>query len=143
LQGFEDSSAAGKQHAEHPQASDLGSGKPQASANSANDAHSALKIKIAGREGPPSGDAGQAQSADGTGLGDSFHFKEGVAHNATSDILDTHWGDGSGNALRDGRHAAAQEAPVSAHDVDAIDPSAAQHDHSAHLNLHAAHDWIV
>jgi hypothetical protein len=139
LQALEDGSAAGKQHAQHPQAGDPGFDKPQASANSANDAHSALKIE----GGPSSDDAGQAQSADVTGLGDSFHFKKGIADNACLEILDTHLGDGSGNALGDDRHAAAHEAPVTAHDVDAIDLSAAQHDHSAHVNLHAAHDLIV
>ena len=59
LQAFEDGSAAGKQHAQHPQAGDLDTGKPQqdiptASANSANDAHSALKIETEGKSGPSS-----------------------------------------------------------------------------------------
>jgi len=143
LQVFGDRSAAAKQHAQHPQAGDSGSGKPQASVNSANDGDSASKIKIEGKGGPSSDDAGQPQSAVGTGLGDCFHFRKDIADNPPLDILASHLGDGSGNALGDDRHAAAHAAPVPAQDVDAIDLSAAQHDHSAHGNLHAAHDWIV
>jgi DNA-binding NarL/FixJ family response regulator len=133
----EDGSAAGKQYAQHPQAGDSGSGKPQAFVNSAHDAHSA------GKGGPSSDDADQAQPAAGTGVGDSFHFKKGIDDDASFDFLDTHMGEGSGNALGDGRHAAAHEALVPVQDVDAIDISAAQHDHSGHVNLHAAHDLIV
>ena len=149
LQIFEEGSAAGKQHAKHdPQANDLDTNKPQqdlqtASANSANDAHSALKVKAGGKDGASSEDAGQAKSAVGTDLGDSFHFKNG-ANNASSDILDLQQlGHGSGKAHRDGQHAAAHKGPAPVQDADAIDLSAGQHDHSGHANHHAAHDLIV
>jgi DNA-binding NarL/FixJ family response regulator len=124
---------------------DLATSKPQddlptASANSANDAHSALKVKTGGRDGASSDDAGKAKV--GTELGDSFHFKNG-ANNASSDILDLQQLDyGSGKAHGNGEHAAAHKGPVAVQDPDAIDPSA-QHDHSGHTNHHAAHDLIV
>ena len=146
---FEDSSAAGKQHAQHdPQADDLDMGKPQhklstGSGNSANDAHSTLKDKTGGKDGPSSHDANHSQSAVGTELGDSFHFKN-CANNASSDILDlqqlVH---GSEKAHGDGQHAAAHEVPVPVQDAEAINFSAAQHDHSGHANHHAAHDLVV
>jgi FixJ family two-component response regulator len=144
---FEDRSAAGRQHAQHdPQADDLDMGKPQhklstGSGNSANDAHSTLKDKTGGKDGPPSDDANHSKSAVGTELGDSFHFKNG-ANNAPSDILDlqqlVH---GSEKAHGDGQHAAAHEVPVQ--DAQAINFSAAQHDHAGHANHHAAHDLVL
>jgi hypothetical protein len=146
LQAFEEGSTAGKQHAKHdPRADDLDTSKPQhdlptASANSANDAHSALKVKTGGRDGASSDDVGKANV--GTELGDSFHFKNG-ANNASSDILDLQQLDyGSGKAHGNGEHAAARKGPVPVQDADAIDPSA-QHDHSGRTNHHAAHDLIV
>jgi hypothetical protein len=146
LQAFEEGSTAGKQHAKHdPRADDLDTSKPQhdlptASANSANDAHSALKVKTGGRDGASSDDAGKATV--GTELCDSFHFKNG-ANNASSDILDLQQlGYGSGKAHGNGEHAAAHKGPVPVQDANAIDPSA-QHDHSGHTNHHAAHDLIV
>jgi hypothetical protein len=149
LQTFEEGSAAGKQHTKHdPQADDLDINKLQhdlqtASVKSANDAHSALKVKAEGKEGASSDDAGRAKSPVGTELGDSFHFKNG-ANNASSDILDLQQlGHGSGKAHEDGQHAAAHNGPVSVQDADAIDTSAAQHDHLGHSNHYAAHDLIV
>jgi DNA-binding NarL/FixJ family response regulator len=146
LQAFEEGSTAGKQHAKHdPRADDFDTSKPQhdlptASANSANDAHSALKAKTGGRDGASSDDAGKATV--GTELGASFHFNNG-ANNASSDILDLQQlGHGSGKAHGNGEHAAAHKGPVPVQDADAIDPSA-QHDHSGHTNHHAAHDLIV
>ena len=148
LQTFEDGSAASKQHAQHPQAGDLDTGKPQqdiptASVNSANDAHSALKIKTAGKGGPSSDNADQAKSAVGTELGDSFHFKSG-ADNTSSDMYDLQQlSHGNGKAYGDGQHAAANRGPVPVQDADAIDLSAGQHDHSGHADHHATHDLIV
>ncbi|MCD9112405.1 response regulator transcription factor [Bradyrhizobium japonicum] len=148
LQTFEDGSAAGKQHARHPQAGDLDSGKPQhhipmASVNSANDAHSALKIKTEGKGGPSSDNADQAKSAVGTDLGDSFHFKSG-ADNTSSGMYDLQQlSHGNGKAYGDGQHAVAREGPEPVQDADGIDISNAHHDHSWHANLHAAHDLIV
>jgi len=149
LQTFEEGSAAGKQHAKHdPQANDLDTNKPQhdlqtASVSSANDAHSALKVKAGGIDGASSDDAGQAKLAIGTELGDSFHFKNG-ASNASSDILDLQQlGHGSGKAHGNSEYAAAHKGPVPVQDADAIDLSAGQHDHSGHANHHAAHDLIV
>jgi DNA-binding NarL/FixJ family response regulator len=149
LQAFEEGSATGKQHAKHdPKADDLDTSKRQndlqkASVNSANDAHSALKVKAGGIDGASSDDAGQAKLAIGTELGDSFHFKNG-ANNASSDILDLQQpGHGSGKAYGDGLHTVAHKEPVPVHDTDAISLSIAQHDHSAHANHHAAHDLIV
>jgi hypothetical protein len=114
-----------------------------ASVKSANDVHSALKGKAEGKEGASSDDAGRAKSPVGTELGDSFHFKNG-ANNASSDILDLQQlGHGSGKAHEDGQHAAAHNGPVSFQDADAIDTSAAQHDHLGHSNHYAAHDLIV
>jgi len=146
LRAFEEGSTAGKQHATHdPRADDLDTSKPQhdlptASANSANDAHSALTVKTGGRDGASSDNAGKATV--GTELGDSFHFRNG-ANNASSDILDLQQlGYGSGKAHGNGEHAAAHKEPVPVQDADAIDPSA-QHDHSGHTNHHAAHDLIV
>ena len=116
LQTFEDGSVAGKQHAQHPQAGDLDTGKPQqdittASVNSANDAHSALKIKTAGKGGPSSDNTDQAKSAVGTEFGDSFHFKNG-ADNASSDMYDLQQlRHGNGEAYGDGQHAVAREGP--------------------------------
>jgi DNA-binding NarL/FixJ family response regulator len=143
---FEESSTAGKQDAEHdPRADNLDTRKPQhdlpmASANSATDAHAALKIKAGGRDGAPPDDAGKATV--GAEFGDSFHFKNG-ASNASSDILDLQRLDhGSGRAQGNSEHAAAHEGPVPVQDADAIDPSA-QHDHSGHTNHYAAHDLIV
>lgn len=145
LQAFKKGSTAGKQHAEHdPRADDLDS-KPQqdiptASANSANDAHSALNVKTGGRNGGSSDDAGKATV--GTELGDSFHFKND-ANNASSDILDLQQlGYGSGKAHGNSEHAAAHKGPVPVQDADAIDPYA-QHDLSGHTNHHSAHDLIV
>ena len=110
---------------------------------SANDAHSALKVKAEGKEGASSDDAGRAKSPVGTELGDSFHFNNG-ANNASSDILDLQQlGHGSGKARGDGQHAAAHKGPVPVQDADAIDLSSGQHDHSGHANHHAAHDLIV
>ena len=143
------SRTAGKQHAEHEsRADDLDTNKLQhdlqtASVKSANDAHSALKVKTEGKDGASSDDAGRAKSPVGTELGDSFHFKNG-ANNASSDILDLQQlGHGSGKAHEDGQHAAAHNGPVSVQDADAIDTSAAQHDHLGHSNHYAAHDLIV
>ena len=68
MQDFENGSAAGKQHAKHEvPGDDLDTAKPQhdlptASVNSANDAHSALKIKTEGKDGASSDDADQAKS---------------------------------------------------------------------------------
>ncbi|WP_271576342.1 response regulator transcription factor [Bradyrhizobium sp. CCBAU 11361] len=144
LQTFEGGSAAGKQHAQHPQAGDLDTGNPQqdiptASVNSANDGHSALKIKTAGNGGPCFDNAGHAKSAVVTQLGDSFHFKNG-ADNTSSDILDPQQlNHGSGEAFGDGQPA---EGPLRVQDADQIDISNAHHDHW-HANLHAAHDLIV
>ena len=145
LQAFEEHSTAGKQHAEHdPRADDLDPRKPQhdlptGSANSANDAHAALKVKPGGRDGASPDDAGKATVA--TELGDSFHFKNG-ANNASSDILDLQQlGHGRGKAHGNSEYAAAHKGPVPVQDADAIDPSA-QH-HSGHINHHAAHDLIV
>jgi hypothetical protein len=88
-------------------------------------------------------DSDDAKSPVGTELGDSFHFKNG-ANNASSDILDLQQlGHGSGKAHEDGQHAAAHNGPVSVQDADAIDTSAAQHDHLGHSNHYAAHDLIV
>ncbi|MET4037605.1 DNA-binding NarL/FixJ family response regulator [Bradyrhizobium sp. JR7.2] len=148
LQAFEDGSAAGKQHAQHPQAGDLDTAKPQrdiptASANSANDAHSALKIATAGKSGPSSGSADQAKSAVGTELGDSFHFKNGT-DNTFSDMYDLQQlSHGNGKNHGDSQHAVAREGPEPVQDADGIDISDAHHDHSGHANLHAAHDLIV
>jgi hypothetical protein len=145
LQAFEERSTAGKQHAEHdPRADDADTRKPQhdlptGSANSANDAHAALKVKTGGRDGASPDDAGKATV--GTELGDSFHFKNG-ASNASSDILDLQQlGHGCGKAHGNSECAAAHKGPVPVQDADAIDPSA-QH-HSGHINHHAAHDLIV
>src|SRR3954463_16620517 len=140
---------AAKGHAKHEvPGDDLDTNKLQhdlqtASVKSANDAHSALKVKAEGKEGASSDDAGRAKSPVGTELGDSFHFKIG-ANNASSDILDLQQlGHGSGKAHEDGQHAAAHNGPVSVQDADAIDTSAAQHDHLGHSNHYAAHDLIV
>ena len=145
-QAFEESSTAGKQNSEHdPRADNLDTRKPQhdppmVSANSANDAHSALKVKTGGRDGASSDDAGKATV--GTELGDSFHFKNG-ANNASSDVLDLQQlGHASGKAHGNSEHAAVQEGPMPVQDADSIYPSA-QHDHSGHINHHAAHDLIV
>ncbi|WP_426533689.1 LuxR C-terminal-related transcriptional regulator [Bradyrhizobium sp. McL0615] len=127
---------------------DLDTNKPQhdlqtASVKSADDAHSALKVKAEGKEGASSDDAGRAKSPVGTELGDSFHFNNG-ANDASSDILDLQQlGHGSGKAHEDGQHAAAHNGPVLVQDADAIDTSAAQHDHLGHSNHYAAHDLIV
>jgi DNA-binding NarL/FixJ family response regulator len=149
LQTFEEGSAAGKQHTKHdPQADDLDINKLQhdlqtASVKSANDAHSALKVKAEGKDWASSDDAGRAKSPVGTELGDSFHFKNG-ANNPSSDIRDLQQlGHGSGKAHEDGQHAAPHNGPVSVQDADAIDTSAAQHDHLGHSNHYAAHDLIV
>ncbi|MCP1762397.1 response regulator transcription factor [Bradyrhizobium japonicum] len=148
LQTFEDGSAAGRQHAQHPQAGDLDTGKPEqdipmASVNSANDAHSALKIKTEGKGGPSSDNADQAKSAVGTDLGDSFHFKSG-ADNTSSGMYDLQQlSHGNGKAYGDGQHAVAREGPEPVQDADGIDLSDAHHDHSWHADLHATHDLIV
>jgi hypothetical protein len=116
---------------------------PTASVNPANDAHSALKVKTAGKSGPSSDDAGQGKLIVGTELGDSFHFKNG-ADNASSNVLDLQQlGHGVGKAQGDGQHAAAHEGLVPVQDADAIDLSVAQLDHSGHANFYAAHDLIV
>ncbi|MDI3564003.1 response regulator transcription factor [Bradyrhizobium sp. Arg816] len=144
----QEGSAAGKQHGQYPQADALNIGNPKhdlptASENPATDAHSALKVKSEGKERPSSNDAGQAKSTVGTELGDSFHFKNG-ATNASSEILDLQQlGHGSEKALGDGQHVVPHEGPVPVQDTDAINLSAAQHDHSGHASLHAAHDLIV
>jgi hypothetical protein len=148
LQAFKDGSAAGKQHAQHPQAGDLDTGKPEqdipmASVNSANDAHSALKIKTEGKGGPSSDNADQAKSAVGTELGDSFHFKSG-ADNTFSDMYDLQQlSHGNGKAYGGGQHAVGREGPEPVQDADGIDISDVHHDHSWHANLHATHDLIV
>jgi DNA-binding NarL/FixJ family response regulator len=146
---FEDSSAAGKQHAQHdPQADDLDMGKPQhnlssGSGTSGNDAHSTLKDKTGGKDGPSSDEANHSKSAIGTELGDFFHFKNG-ADNASSDILDLQQlVQGSEKANGDGQHAAAREVPATVQDAEAINFPAAQHDHSGHANHYAAHDLVV
>jgi hypothetical protein len=146
LHDSDNGSGAAKGYAKHEAlGDDLDTNKLQhdlqtASVKSANDAHSALKVKP---DGASSDDAGRAKSPVGTELGDSFHFKNG-ANNASSDILDLQQlGHGSGKAHEDVQHAAAHKGPVSVHDADAIDTSAAQHDHLGHSNHHAAHDLIV
>ncbi|MCP2132704.1 response regulator transcription factor [Bradyrhizobium ottawaense] len=148
LQSFEDGSAAGKQHAQHPQAGDLDTGKPQqnlpaASINSANDAHSALKIKTEVKGGPSSDNADPAKSGVGTELGDSFRFKSG-ADNTSSDMYDLQQqSHENGKAYGDGQHAVAREGLEPVQDADGINIADAHHDHSWHANLHAAHDLIV
>ena len=136
LHAFEKRSTAGKQHAKHdPRADDLDTRKPQhdlptGSANSANDAHAALKVKTGGKDGASPDDAGRATV--GTELGDSFHFKNG-ANNASSDILDLQQlGHGSGKAHGDGQHAAAHNGPVPVQDADAIDTYGAARSLRAH-----------
>jgi hypothetical protein len=146
LHASDNGSGAAKGHAKHdPQANDLDKPQhdlPTASVNSANDAHSASKVKAGGKDGASFDDAGQAKSVVDTELGDSFHFKNG-AKNASSDILDLQQlGHGSGKAHGDGQHAAAHKGPVPFQHADAIDLSAAEHDHSGHANHHA-HDLIV
>ena len=149
LHDSDNGSGAAKGYAKHEvPGDDLDTNKLQhdlqtASVKSANDAHSALKVKAEGKDGASSDDAGRAKSPVGTELGDSFHFKNG-ANNASSDILDLQQlGHGSGKAHEDGQHAAAHNGPVSVQDADAIDTSAAQHDHLGHSNHYAAHDLIV
>src|SRR4051794_3893788 len=149
LHDSDNGSGAAKGHIKHEvPGDDLDTNKLQhdlqtASVKSANDAHSALKVKAEGKEGASSDDAGRAKSPVGTELGDSFHFKNG-ANNASSNILDLQQlGHGSGKAHEDGQHAAAHNGPVSVQDADAIDTSAAQHDHLGHSNHYAAHDLIV
>jgi len=149
LHDSDNGSGAAKGHIKHEvPGDDLDTNKPQhdlqtASVKSADDAHSALKVKAEGKEGASSDDAGRAKSSVGTELGDSFHFKNG-ANNASSDILDLQQlGHGSGKAHEDGQHAAAHNGPVPVQDADAIDTSAAQHDHLGHSNYYAAHDLIV
>jgi DNA-binding NarL/FixJ family response regulator len=148
LQTFEDGSAPGKQHAQRPPTSDPDAGKSQqdistASLNSPNNAHSALKIETEGKGAPSSGNADQAKSAVGTELGDSFHFKKG-ADNTSSDMYDLQpLSHGNGSAYGEGQHAVAGEAPEQLLDANWIDISDAQHHHSGHANLHAAHDLIV
>jgi hypothetical protein len=145
LQTFEDGSAAGEQHAHHPQAD---ADKPKhdlsmASVVSANDGHSDLKAKTAGKSGPSSDDAGQGKSTVGTELGDSFHFKN-EANSASSDMLNLQQlGHGIGKAHGENQHAAAHEGLVPVQDADAIDLSVAQHDHSGHANFFVVHDLIV
>ena len=137
LQAFEEGSTAGKQNAQDdPRADNLDTRKPQhdlptASANSANDTRSALEVKTGGRDGASSDDAGKATV--GTELGNSFHFKDGA---------NKQLGHASGKAHGNSEHAAAQEGPAPVQDADSIYPSA-QHYHSLHINLHAAHDLIV
>ncbi|WP_129591139.1 hypothetical protein [Bradyrhizobium shewense] len=148
MQTFEHGSAAGEQHAQHAQAADLDTGKPQqniptASVNFANDAHSALTIKTEGMGGPSSDHADQAKSAVGTELGDSFRFKS-FADNTSSDVYDLQQlSHGNGKAYGDGQHSVAREGPELVQDADGIDVADAHHDHSWHANLHAAHDLIV
>jgi DNA-binding NarL/FixJ family response regulator len=149
LHDSDNGSGAAKGHIKHEApGDDLDTNKPQhdlqtASVKSANDAHSAMKVKAEGKEGASSDDAGRAKSPVGIELGDSFHFKNG-ANNASSDILDLQQlGHGGGKAHEDGQHAAAHNGPVSVQDADAIDTSAAQHDHLGHSNHYAAHDLIV
>lgn len=114
-----------------------------ASVNSANDAHSALKIKTEGKGGPSSDNADQAKSTVGTDLGDSFHFKSG-ADNTSAGMYDfQQLSHGNGKAYLDGQHAAAREGPEPVQDADGIDISDAHHDHSWHADLHATHDLIV
>jgi hypothetical protein len=145
LQTFEDGSAAGEQHAHHPQAD---ADKPKhdlsmASVVSANDAHSDLKVKTAGKSGPSSDDAGQGKSTVGAELGDSFHFKN-EANSASSDMLNLQQqGHGIGKAHGENQRAAAHEGLVPVQDADAIDLSVAQHDHSGHANFFVVHDLIV
>ena len=148
LHDSDNGSGAAKGHIKHEvPGDDLDTNKLQhdlqtASVKSANDGHSALKVKAEGKEGASSDDAGRAKSPVGTELGDSFHFKNG-ANNASSDILDLQQlGHGSGKAREDGQHAAAHNT-VSVQDADAIDTSTAQHDHLGHSNHYAAHDLIV
>jgi VCBS repeat-containing protein len=149
LHDSDNGSGAAKGHIKHEApGDDLDTNKPQhdlqtASVKSADDAHSALKVKAEGKEGASSDDAGRAKSPVGTELGDSFHFNNG-ANNASSDILDLQQlGHGSGKAHEDGQHAAAHNGPVLVQDADAIDTSAAQHNHLGHSNHYAAHDLIV
>jgi hypothetical protein len=149
LHDSDNGSGAAKGHIKHEvPGDDLDTNKLQhdlqtASVKSANDGHSALKVKAEGKEGASSDDAGRAKSPVGTELGDSFHFRNG-ANKASSDILDLQQlGHGSGKAHEDGQHAAAHNGPVSVQDADAIDTSAAQHDHLGHSNHYAAHDLIV
>jgi hypothetical protein len=149
LHDSDNGSGAAKGYAKHEvPGDDLDTNKLQhdlqtASVKSANDAHSALKVKAEGKEGASSDDAGRVKSPVGTELGDSFHFKNG-ANNASSDILDLQQlGHGSGKAHEDGQHVAAHNGPVSVQDADAIDTSTAQHDHLGHSNHYAAHDLIV
>ena len=149
LHDSDNGSEAAKGHIKHEvPGDDLDTNKPQhdlqtASVKSADEAHSALKVKAEGKEGASSDDAGRAKSTVYTELGDSFHFKNG-ANTASSDSLDLQQlGHESGKAHEDGQHAAAHNGPVLVQDADAIDTSAAQHDHLGHSNHYAAHDLIV
>ena len=49
---------------------------------------------------------------------------------------------GNGKAHGDGQHSIAPEGPPD-RDADWIDISSTHHDHSWHVDLHAAHDLIV
>jgi DNA-binding NarL/FixJ family response regulator len=147
LQTFEDGSD-GKQHAQHPPASDSDTGKARqdistASANSANNTHSALKIETAGKGAPSSSNADQAQSAVSIELGDSFHFKNGADKTSPKMYDLRQLSHGNGSAYGDGEHAVAGEAPEQLLDANWIDISDAHHDHSWHADLHATHDLIV
>jgi hypothetical protein len=144
LQAFEEGST-GKPHATpDPGADDLDTGKPRpdlpmASANSVNDAHSALKVRTGATDGASSDDPGKAPV--GTALSDSFHFRNGD-NNAPSEILDLPLGYGSGKAHGNSEYAAAHKGPVPVQAADAIDRSV-QPDPSGHINHYAAHDLIV
>jgi DNA-binding NarL/FixJ family response regulator len=147
LHASEEAYGSTKQHAKHdPHADDLETSKPQhetAPINSANDAHSASKLKVGEKERALSDHASHAKSAVGTELGDSFHFKNGT-NSTSSDILDLQQLEqGSEKAREDGHHVPANEWPVLVRDAHAIDLSDAQHDFSGHVNYHAAHDLIV
>jgi hypothetical protein len=129
LQAFEEGSQ-GKSHATPD--------PPMASANSVNDAHSALKVRTGATDGASSDDPGKAPV--GTALGDSFHFSNGD-NNAPLEILDLPLGYGSDKAHGNGEHAAAHRGPVPVQAADAIDPL--QTDPPGHTNHYAAHDLIV
>jgi hypothetical protein len=151
---FDNGSGAAKGHAKHEApGDDLKHGQSQKALHDSDDGSGAAKGH-AKHEAPGDDlkdgqsqkalhDSDDAKSPVGTELGDSFHFKNG-ANNTSSDILDLQQlGHGSGKAHEDGQHAAAHNGPVSVQDADAIDTSAAQHDHLGHSNHYATHDLIV
>ncbi|MGY3610725.1 MULTISPECIES: LuxR C-terminal-related transcriptional regulator [unclassified Bradyrhizobium] len=151
LHASEDGSAAAKQHGKHG-ASPLNATNPgqsqrdlHTSENGSNNPHSESSQNGGGKNQVLIDDAGHAETAAASELGDSFHFKNEMAASKASDIFEVHVHH-EPDSITLSQHAAGHDGPAPIQDAALIDISLAQEnaiDDSRRAEHHFTHDLIV